>query len=116
MADRLLPMSAGPQRRRGERRPYKPDTEASSAEEAGVRRALAAGTVALAPPRDGWVEVWAEHGALVEALARDAEGRSIGVWDRDGLSRWMRGDGLRQKGSNRFGRLRAWLGAGVRAD
>ena len=81
--------------RRGDKRPFRPDTGAAAAEEAGVRRALAARTIALAPRLDGWVEVWEEDGSLVEALVLDAAERPIGVWDTEGLSRWVRQGGSR---------------------
>ncbi len=73
-------------------RPYRPDTGAAAAEEAGVRRALSEGRLALAPRLDGWAEVRdAGDGRLTEALLLDRSGRPLDVWDTDGLSRWMRG-------------------------
>ena len=72
-------------------RPYQPDTGAAAAEEAAVRRVLAAGTVALAPRSTGWVVVTEEpDGALTEPPVLHPGGSPVLPWDTEGLSRWMR--------------------------
>ncbi|HEX8570756.1 MAG TPA: hypothetical protein VF699_12670 [Caulobacteraceae bacterium] len=76
------------------KRPYRPDTGAATAEEAAVRRALAGGTIALAPRASGWVVVTEERdGALAETPCLHPDGEPILPWDTEGLSRWMRSQG-----------------------
>lgn len=103
-------MSAPKPPRHGPRRPYQPDTGAGNAEEAGARQALARGDVALAPRVDGWVQVFEEDGALTERPILDREGRHIGVWDDQGMSRWM-WDGAPRR-ATWLARLRQRLGLG----
>ena len=76
------------------RRPYKPDTGAAAAEEAAVRRALAQGTIALAPRATGWVVVDEDReGRLSETPVLGPNGEPVLPWNTEGLSRWMRSQG-----------------------
>ena len=76
------------------RRPYQPDTGAAAAEEAAVRRALAQGTIALAPRATGWVVVDEDgDGRLGETPVLHPDGEPVLPWDTEGLSRWMRSRG-----------------------
>jgi hypothetical protein len=95
--------------RHGRWRAYRPDTQAASAEEAGVRRALSKGTIALAPRTVGWDEVRERDGVLIEAPALDPDGLPVGVWDAEALSRWMRG-GPARRGRGVLSRLAAVFG------
>ena len=76
------------------RRRYQPDTGAAAAEETAVRRALAQGTIALAPRADGWVVVDKDdEGRLSETPVLHPDGEPVLPWDTEGLSRWMRSQG-----------------------
>ena len=90
------------------KRPYSPDTGAAAAEEAAVRRALAEGTIALAPRVSGWVVVTEEpDGALAETPCLHPDGEPVLPWDTEGLSRWMRGQGGSARPAGPLARLTA---------
>ena len=92
------------------RRPYQPDTGAAAAEEAAVRRALAEGTIALAPRATGWVVVDQDpDGRLGETPVLHPDGEPILPWDTEGLSRWMRSQGRPQVRRGAFAALAGLL-------